>query len=59
MPLLYLGLTMSAVSLLNAKADLSAAEISRSMEGNVCRCGTYARIVGARQKASRVMQEFR
>ena len=53
------GMIMSAVSLLNAKADLSAAEISRSMEGNVCRCGTYARIVGARQKASRVMQEFR
>ena len=44
------GMIMSAVSLLNAKADLSAAEISRSMEGNVCRCGTYTRIVAANTK---------
>ena len=53
------GMIMSAVSLLNAKSDLSAAEISRSMEGNVCRCGTYSRIVAAIQKAARVMQESR
>jgi aerobic-type carbon monoxide dehydrogenase small subunit (CoxS/CutS family) len=53
------GMIMSAVSLLKAKADRSAAEISRSMEGNVCRCGTYARIVAAIQKAARVMQESR
>jgi isoquinoline 1-oxidoreductase alpha subunit len=50
---------MTAVSLVNAKADLTAAEISRSMEGNVCRCGTYARIVAAIQRAARVMQESR
>ena len=53
------GMIMTAVSLLNAKSDLSAAEISRSMEGNVCRCGTYSRIVAAIQKAARVMQESR
>jgi len=53
------GMIMSAVSLLNAKSDLSAAEISRSMEGNVCRCGTYSRIVAAIQRAARVMQESR
>jgi aerobic-type carbon monoxide dehydrogenase small subunit (CoxS/CutS family) len=51
------GMIMSAVSLLSVKAKLSAAEISRSMEGNVCRCGTYARIVAAIQKAARVMQD--
>jgi aerobic-type carbon monoxide dehydrogenase small subunit (CoxS/CutS family) len=51
------GMIMSAVSLLSVKAKLSAAEISRSMEGNVCRCGTYVRIVAAIQKAARVMQE--
>jgi aerobic-type carbon monoxide dehydrogenase small subunit (CoxS/CutS family) len=51
------GMIMSAVSLLRVKAELSAAEILRSMEGNVCRCGTYVRIVAAIQKASRVMQE--
>lgn len=53
------GMIMTAVSLLNAKSDLSAAEISRSMEGNVCRCGTYNRIVAAIQRAARVMQESR
>jgi aerobic-type carbon monoxide dehydrogenase small subunit (CoxS/CutS family) len=51
------GMIMSAVSLLSVKAKLSAAEISRSMEGNVCRCGTYVRIVAAIQKAARVMQD--
>ena len=51
------GMIMSAVSLLSVKAELSAAEISRSMEGNVCRCGTYVRIVAAVQKAARVMQD--
>src|SRR6202007_2095282 len=49
------GMIMSAVSLLNARSDLSAAEISRSMEGNICRCGTYTRIVAAIQKAAKVM----
>lgn len=53
------GMIMSAMSLLNARPDLSAAEISRSMEGNVCRCGTYSRIVAAIQKAAKVMQESR
>jgi nicotinate dehydrogenase subunit A len=53
------GMIMSAVSLLNARSDLSAAEISRLMEGNICRCGTYTRIVAAIQKAAKVMQESR
>ncbi|MBV9483915.1 MAG: (2Fe-2S)-binding protein [Acidobacteria bacterium] len=53
------GMIMSAVSLLNAKSNLSAAEISRSMQGNVCRCGTYSRIVAAIHKAAGKMQESR
>jgi aerobic-type carbon monoxide dehydrogenase small subunit (CoxS/CutS family) len=53
------GMIMSAVSLLSAKRELSVAEIWRSMEGNVCRCGTYTRIVAAIQKAAKVMQESR
>ena len=51
------GMIMSAVSLLNAKRDMSASEIARAMEGNICRCGTYARIVAAIQRASRQMNE--
>lgn len=46
------GMIMSAVSLLNAKANPTAAEIAEFMEGNVCRCGTYRRIITAIQKAA-------
>ena len=51
------GMIMTAVSLLNARADSSAAEIARSMEGNICRCGTQPRIVLAIQRAAKVMNE--
>jgi nicotinate dehydrogenase subunit A len=49
------GMIMTAVSLLNTKRDSSAAEIARSMEGNICRCGTQPRIVLAIQRAARAM----
>lgn len=51
------GMIMTAVALLNGKRDSSAAEIARSMEGNICRCGTHARIVLAIQRAAKVMNE--
>jgi nicotinate dehydrogenase subunit A len=51
------GMIMTAVSLLNARRDSSAAEIARSMEGNICRCGTQPRIVLAIQKAAKAMDE--
>jgi nicotinate dehydrogenase subunit A len=51
------GMIMTAVSLLNAKRDSSAAEIARSMEGNICRCGTQPRIVLAIQRAAKAMNE--
>ena len=51
------GMIMTAVSLLNTKRDSSAAEIARSMEGNICRCGTQPRIVLAIQRAARTMNE--
>jgi nicotinate dehydrogenase subunit A len=49
------GMIMTAVSLLNAKRDSSAGEIARSMEGNICRCGTQPRIVLAIQRAAKAM----
>jgi nicotinate dehydrogenase subunit A len=49
------GMIMTAVSLLNAGRDPSAAEIARSMEGNICRCGTQPRIVLAIQRAAKAM----
>jgi nicotinate dehydrogenase subunit A len=53
------GMIMTAVSLLNTKRDSSPAEIARSMEGNICRCGTQPRIVLAIQRAAKVMNESR
>jgi nicotinate dehydrogenase subunit A len=53
------GMIMSAVSLLNTKANPSPAEIAESMEGNICRCGTHPRIIAAIQKAAVTMKETR
>jgi aerobic-type carbon monoxide dehydrogenase small subunit (CoxS/CutS family) len=46
------GMIMSAVSLLERNAKPSRQEITDAMQGNVCRCGTYPRIVKAIQEAS-------
>jgi aerobic-type carbon monoxide dehydrogenase small subunit (CoxS/CutS family) len=53
------GMIMSAVSLLNHKQDPSDAEILQFMQGNICRCGTYSRIVAAVHKASSAMKGLR
>jgi aerobic-type carbon monoxide dehydrogenase small subunit (CoxS/CutS family) len=48
------GMIMSAVALLEKNANPSTQEISRHMDGNICRCGTYPRILAAiRDAASR------
>ena len=49
------GMIMSAVSLLNHKQNPSNAEILQFMQGNICRCGTYPRIVAAVRRASNAM----
>lgn len=51
------GMIMSAVALLKKNASPSASQIVDFMDGNVCRCGTYPRIVSAIQKAAGVMAE--
>jgi len=47
------GQIMSAAALLAAKPHATDAEIDEAMEGNLCRCGTYARIRRAIQSAAR------
>lgn len=47
------GMILAAVALLNANPSPSEAAIVKSMNGNVCRCGTYPLIVKAIQLASR------
>ena len=41
------GMILSAVALLEHTADPTSEQISRYLEGNVCRCGTYPRIIEA------------
>jgi aerobic-type carbon monoxide dehydrogenase small subunit (CoxS/CutS family) len=49
------GMIMSAVSLLNMNSHPTRDEIIDFMDGNICRCGTYARIVNSIQKAAEVL----
>jgi len=51
------GMIMSAVSLLNRNPHPQESDIVDFMNGNVCRCGTYSRIVAAIQKAARAFAE--
>ena len=48
------GMIMSAVSLLKKNPNPDSAEVVRAMQGNVCRCGTYVRILKAIEEASHV-----
>jgi aerobic-type carbon monoxide dehydrogenase small subunit (CoxS/CutS family) len=48
------GMIMSAVSLLKKNPQPSPHEITTGMQGNICRCGTYPRIVKAIQEATKI-----
>jgi aerobic-type carbon monoxide dehydrogenase small subunit (CoxS/CutS family) len=50
------GMIMSAVALLERKPDATRAEIVQALNGNICRCGTYTRIVAAVEKAAHAMK---
>jgi aerobic-type carbon monoxide dehydrogenase small subunit (CoxS/CutS family) len=46
------GMIMSALGLLQHSNDPSAQAIVEAMQGNICRCGAYPRIVQAIQQAA-------
>jgi len=46
------GMIVAAGALLRANASPSVADIVEALDGNVCRCGTYPRIVAAIQRAA-------
>jgi aerobic-type carbon monoxide dehydrogenase small subunit (CoxS/CutS family) len=50
------GMIMTGVSLLNTNRNPSADQIAEFMDGNICRCGTYPRIVAAIQRAAKEMK---
>ncbi len=45
------GMIMSAIALLDRKARPTRPEIAQHMDGNICRCGTYQRVVAAIEMA--------
>jgi aerobic-type carbon monoxide dehydrogenase small subunit (CoxS/CutS family) len=51
------GMIMSAAGLFNKNSKPSREEIVKHMDGNVCRCGTYARIVNAIEIAAGTAKE--
>src|SRR5712692_502667 len=53
------GMILSGLALFRTNSDPTEEEIARFMEGNVCRCGTYLRIIAANSKAAQAMKESR
>ena len=53
------GMIMSCCGLLATKPQPTDAEIIEAMDGNICRCGTYQRILSAIRHAAKSMPEGR
>jgi len=51
----YNGMIIKASELLSKNATPSDAQIRTAMNGHLCRCGTYPRIIQAVQRASKAM----
>jgi len=49
------GMIVSGVALLQKTPHPTEADIRQAMQGNVCRCGTYPRIVAAVQMAEKLI----
>ena len=47
------GMILSASALLKKTPQPTEPEIRRALQGNICRCGTYPRIIAAVQMAAR------
>jgi nicotinate dehydrogenase subunit A len=48
------GMIMSGAGLLKKNPNPTEAEIIRAMEGNICRCGTYPRILAALRRVANI-----
>jgi aerobic-type carbon monoxide dehydrogenase small subunit (CoxS/CutS family) len=51
------GMIMATVGLLNTNPSPVPDAIVEGLNGNICRCGTYPRIVAAVQRAARAMRD--
>ena len=50
------GMIMSALGLLEQQPDPTEAQVVAAMDGNICRCGAYSRIVAAIMQAAAAMR---
>jgi nicotinate dehydrogenase subunit A len=50
------GMILSAVALLEGQTDPNREDIVQAMNGNICRCCTYPRIVAAIESAAKTMK---
>ena len=53
------GMIVSGAALLSRNAQPSDSEIATFLEGNICRCGTYPRILSAMRRAVELSKEAR
>ena len=53
------GMIMSGVALLGKNLNPTREEIVEHMNGNICRCGTYPRILAAVSDAAKMLKEAR
>lgn len=53
------GMIMSGVALMNKNPEPSRRQIINAMQGNICRCGTYSRIITAITQAAQAAKAKR
>ncbi|HZW29587.1 MAG TPA: (2Fe-2S)-binding protein [Isosphaeraceae bacterium] len=53
------GMIVTGVALLREKPQPTREEIVEYMDGNICRCGTYPRIIAAIRRAAQAVKEAR
>jgi len=53
----YNGILIKATELLERKPQPSEAEIRETLDGHLCRCGTYPKIIAAIQRAAAAQEE--
>jgi len=51
------GMIMTSFALLKKKPNPSEDEIVRAMNGNICRCGSYQRIIAAIKEGAKALQQ--
>jgi aerobic-type carbon monoxide dehydrogenase small subunit (CoxS/CutS family) len=52
------GFVLAAAALLDRNPEPSEVEIRKALAGNLCRCGTYPRVIKAIQNVSQAMQRI-